>query len=139
MYLLNNRLNTFELSKVCRKFYTKLVLAKKKKIQLLTGMTLVPCTGQPGQPGPGGQRGEAGPPGPAGQRGEAGPPGPQGGPGLRGDAGPQGSPGQQGSQGPAGPQGGQGPRGEAGQPGRDGMRRFLIVICQFAVYRQIAG
>ncbi len=85
--------------------------------------------GDPGIPGPAGERGtpgERGPQGPAGaegERGEPGPPGPagdKGDPGEPGPPGPGGQPGPMGEAGPQGPGGAPGPMGETGSPGPSG-------------------
>ena len=81
-------------------------------------------------PGPKGDRGEPGLPGPAGERGPKGEQGIQGIPGTPGEKGRDGEPGpkgdtgprgERGEQGPTGPQGLTGPVGPRGENGRDGV------------------
>lgn len=91
-------------------------------------------TGQKGDPGPKGDKGDpftyndftpdqlAALKGPKGDQGITGPQGPQGQPGPKGDRGEKGEQGAKGEQGPAGPQGIQGPQGLPGLKGDTGLQ-----------------
>ncbi|XP_044522561.1 macrophage receptor MARCO [Gracilinanus agilis] len=84
--------------------------------------------GEPGAPGPQGEKGVAGSPGGPGVKGEKGLSGRDGIPGLPGPRGPPGDPGAAGIQGPKGIPGERGPAGVAGSQGEKGIKGDVGLI-----------
>lgn len=80
-----------------------------------------PITGEKGEPGPRGEKGDAGEDGLPGPVGEKGDPGEPGTPGPKGEKGDPGADGKDGLPGPRGEKGDPGPMGERGADGADGM------------------